>query len=221
MPREDTLPHPEFAPAHQRLAEIYGAKAFRDPEKERSEREKYLALCPGGAFTRRPPPLPAVTPLLEQAERLFAAGGEADRIIEMTNQGLMELEWRSQRIRAFDWYSPDYKRRDARDLRARYWQAWPLQVRCHRRAGRAQKAGELLASMEQNAVTLRKMSGPAYWDALYTLASLYAEGNQTAQANQKLSELRQLTLEDQDPAERKLRTRRIAELRKIIVEASR
>jgi hypothetical protein len=180
--------HPDFAPAHRTLAGIYGAEAFRDPRRERSEKEKYLALCPGGTLTKRPPSVPAVTPLLEQAERLLAAGGEPDRIIEMTNQGLMELEWRSQRIRAFDWYSADYKRQDARELRARYWQAWPIQVRCHRKAGRTEQANQLLAYMAKRAAGLRNQPGPAYQEAADTLARLNAEATQPRPAAALLPE---------------------------------
>lgn len=211
---------PDFAAAHRTLAEIYATEAFRDPEKEQSEKQKYLALCPGGKFTKRPPPVPPVTPLLDQAERHFAAGEDPDRIVDSTRQGLMELEWRSQRIRAFDWYSPEYKRRDARELRARYWQAWPLQVRCFRKAGRPLAAAELLASMEHQAPSMRRNSESAYWDALYTLAQLYAEGNETAQADRMLNELRQLAADDLPATERELRARRIETLRKTIADAS-
>jgi hypothetical protein len=213
--------NPAFAPAYGTLAEIYGAEAYRDPRKEQSEKAKYIALCPGGAFTRRPPPLPPVTPLLDQAERLLAAGGDPDRIIEITKQGLMEMEWRSQRIRALDWYSPDYKLQDARQLRAEYWQAWPIEVRCHRKAGRAQSADELLASMEQQAPVMRKNSESAYWDAIYTLAYLYVEGHEAIQANQKLNELRQLAANNPDPTEKDLHAGRIEKLRKTIAEESR
>jgi hypothetical protein len=131
------------------------------------------------------------------------------------------LEWRSQRIRAFDWYSADYKRQDARDLRARYWQAWLIQVRCHRKAGRAQQADALLASMELSAPVMRKNSESAYWDALYTLAQLYIEGGEDAQANQKLNELRQLDADNPDATARELRARRIQKLREMIAEAGR
>jgi hypothetical protein len=128
--------NPAFAPAHRTLAEIYGVEAFRDPQKQQSEKEKYLALCPGGVFTRRPPPIPEPSPLIDRAERLLAGNVDPDRIIAMAIQGLKEYEWRSQRIRAFDWYSSEYKLQDARELRAKYWKAWPVQVRCYRKAGR-------------------------------------------------------------------------------------
>ncbi len=170
--------HPNFAPAHRTLAEIYAAAAFRDVEKEELERERYLAVCPGGKFRHWPPPIPDRTSLIDQAERALADGLEhADpaRVIAMTIQGLRELEWRSQRIRAFDWYTLDYKRQDARELRAHYWEAWAIQVRCYRQAGQPESAGQLLREMNRRAALLAKTPGPEYQTALETLADLSAE----------------------------------------------
>ncbi len=181
--------NPDFPPAHRTLAEIYGTEAFRDREKEKSEKEKFLASCPGGTFTRRPPSVPGPSLLLDRAQRLLAENGDPDRIIAMTIQGLKEFEWRSQRVRAFDWYSAARKLEDARELRGQYWQAWPIQVRCHRKAGRTEEANQLLAYMEQQAKALSREPGFAYWNAQGTLAGLYAEGKQTGQASQKLAEL--------------------------------
>ncbi len=212
---------PEFAPAHQTLAEIYGTEAFRQPDKEQSEKDKYLAACPGGTFTKRPPPIPEVSTLLEQAERLLAQGGDPDQVIEMTYQGLRDLNWRTQRIRAFDWYSRDYKIEDARQLRLRYWQAWPIEVRCHRKAGRAPAANQLLARLERELITLRAASpGPPYWSAVYTLTQLYLEGGETERANQKLNELQHLAADDPDPAEKKLWSGQFEKLRETITQAS-
>ena len=39
--------NPDFAPAHGSLAEIYASEAFQDSEKENTERERFLTLCPG------------------------------------------------------------------------------------------------------------------------------------------------------------------------------
>ena len=49
---------PDFAPAHQTLAEIYGSAIFHDDAKEKLERQKLLALCPDAVLTPLPPPLP-------------------------------------------------------------------------------------------------------------------------------------------------------------------
>ena len=73
--------HPDFAPAHRTLAEIYGAEAFRDAQRERSERQKYLAACPEGTFTRRPPSVPSVTPRLEQAEQVSRKLNELQQLM--------------------------------------------------------------------------------------------------------------------------------------------
>jgi tetratricopeptide (TPR) repeat protein len=204
--------HPDFVPAHRTLAEIYGTEAFRDGEKEKSEKEKFLALCPGGAFTKRPPSIPGPSSLIDQAERLLAENGDPNGIVEMTNQGLKEFEWRSQRLRAFDWYSRDHKIQDARQLRDRYWQAWPVQVRCYRKAGRLEKANDLLAYMEQHAVPLGKEASPVYWHALDVLAELYLEGKQSEQARKKLEEMQEFLSKNSDSTQ----TARAEELRKSI-----
>jgi hypothetical protein len=100
---------------------------------------------------------------------------DPERVIALTIQGLKEFEWRSQRIRAFDWYTLDYKLRDARELRGHYWKAWDIQVRCFRKAGKVENAGELLRAMNSRAALLGNAPGPEYWTALETLAGLNAE----------------------------------------------
>ncbi len=209
--------NPDFAPAHRTLAQIYGVDAFGDPEKESYEKKKFLALCPAGTLTRQLVSAPARSPLVDQARRLLTeAASDPDRIIAMTIQGLRELEWRSQRIRAFDWYSRDYKLQDARELRAEYWQAWPIQVRCHRKAGRQEMANALLAYMEECTARLRNQPDPAYWNALDALAQLYIEGTQMEQATRKLDQLQDLLSENRDPALTMHRTARLDSLRKMI-----
>ncbi|HKV39874.1 MAG TPA: hypothetical protein VJX67_11730, partial [Blastocatellia bacterium] len=125
-----------FAPAHRTLAGIYGSPAFRDLGKQKSEQEKFLALCPGSTLASRYRPAPDPSPKLEQAERLLAGDGDCDRIIALTIEALKEDEWRNQRIRAVDWYSVDYKRQNLRELREEYWKAWSIQVHALRKAGR-------------------------------------------------------------------------------------
>jgi len=145
--------HPDFAPAHRTLAEIYSTEHFRNEVKEKLERERYRALCPGGKLTRWPPSVPEPSPLLAQAEAALAAGDDPQRvtpqqIIAMTIQGLKEMEWRSQRIRAFDWFTLEAKRQDAREVRAAYWKAWAIQVHCYRKMGEDDKAALLLRRMQ-------------------------------------------------------------------------
>jgi hypothetical protein len=209
--------NPNFAPAHRTLAEIYRTEAFRDPEQEKIEKEKFFSLCPGGALTGRPPSIPGPSPLIEEAARLLDESGDADRIVAMTVEGLKEFEWRSQRIRAFDWYTRAYKLQDARDLRAKYWQAWPIQVRAYHKAGLPEKAHQLLASMEERARPLRYQAGSAYWNAQEVLAQLYLEARQTQQAGEKLKELQQLLAEARDPEEKTRREAQIERLRALMM----
>jgi len=171
--------NPNFAPAHRTLAEIYGAETFRGPRKESIEREKLLALCPGAIIQqRRPAPLPDPSPLIERAEQMLARNVDPDTVARTALDGLRADEWRLQRIRPFDWYSVEYKRKSQRELQALYWRVWALQVRCYRKAHQPEKAGELLATMEQRAVLLRSQSDPSYADASLTLARLRAEDGQ-------------------------------------------
>jgi hypothetical protein len=190
--------HPEFAPVHRALAEIYGAETFRDPGKEQTEREGFLALCPGSALQQRPAPLPDRSPLIGRAERMLAQNGDPDTAAAMALAGLRADEWRLQRIRPFDWYSAEYKRQNQRALGTEYWRVWSLQVRCYRRAHRPEKATELLRAMEQRGARLRSRSDPNYWDALAALARLYAEEGQKAQAAQRLNDLQQLLAQRPD-----------------------
>jgi hypothetical protein len=173
--------NPKFAPAHRTLPEIYGA-AFRNPEKEKIEREKLLALCPGAVIQQRAAPLPDPSPLIERAEQMLAQDANPDAAAAMAAAGLRADEWRLQRIRPFDWYSAEYKRQQQRELQAEYWRVWSLQVRCYRKARQPEKAAELLATMEQRAVLLRSQSDPSYADASATLARLLAEDGQRIQA---------------------------------------
>jgi len=180
--KEILAENPEFAPAHRTLAEIYGAAAFRNPEKEKIEREKLLALCPGAVIQRRPAPLPDPSPLIERAEQMLAQDADPEAAAAMAAAGLRAYEWRLQRIRPFDWYSAEYKRQQQRELQAEYWRVWSLQVRCYRKAHQPAKAADLLATMEQRALLLRSQSDPSYADASATLARLRAEDRQRIQA---------------------------------------
>jgi len=188
---------PDFAPAHRALAEIYDSETFHDVEKEKIEREKLFSLCPGAVVARRPAPLPEPSPLLEHAEKLFLQNGEPSRVAATALEGLRADEWRLQRIRPFEWYSAEYKRQSQRELRAEYWRVWSLQVRCYRKARQLKEAADLLRVMEQRA-TLAASSDPSYWDALATLALLYAEAGQKTQAAQKLDGLQQFLARHSD-----------------------
>lgn len=203
--------HPDFAPGHRSLAEIYASEAFRNDEKEKVERTRFLGLCPGSALQQRPGPLPDPSPLIDQGERLLAGNGDPAQAVDMARQGVRDDEWRLQRIRPFDWYSVAYKRQAQSELQAKYWRAWSIEVRCDRRLGQPEKAAELLAQMEQRAAALQRNADPVYWDALAVLARLYGEGNQAEAATHKLDSMQQILSEHPDPQ----RAAQLEELRKL------
>jgi hypothetical protein len=197
--------HPDFAPAHGSLAEIYASAVFRDESKEKAEHERFLALCPDSTLRRSevrrlPAGLPALSPLVDQAESLLAQNADPGRIAAIAEQGIRDDEWRLQRIRPFDWYTVDYKRQTQRELQAKYWRLWSIEVRCYRRAGRSEKTAELLTVMDQRAASLHTGSDPAYWGALATLVRLYEEGNQRDLATQKLNSMQQFLAAHPDPS---------------------
>jgi hypothetical protein len=191
--------HPDFAPAHASLAEIYAWPTFHDQAKEKRDRESFLALCPGSELRQQPAGLPDPSPLIEQAENLLAHDGDPGRVAAMAEQGVRDDEWRLQRIRPFDWYTVDYKRQAQRDLQAKYWRLWSIEVRCHRRTGQSGRAADLLTVMDQRAASLRRDSDPVYWDALATLVRLYEEGNQKSFARAKLDSMQQFLAAHPDP----------------------
>jgi pentatricopeptide repeat protein len=144
--------HPDFAPAHRALAAIYDTQMFHDEQKARAARERLQMLChDSGSATATPWPvtLPPLSPLIDEAERLFAEDGKPDRVAAMALQGIKQDEWRLQRMRPFDWYTEDEKRQAQRELTATYWRLWTLQVRCYQKAGRLDEANQLLAQMER------------------------------------------------------------------------
>jgi len=204
--------HPDFAPGHGSLAEIYASAAFWDPEKEKDERGRFLELCAGSVLQQRPGALPDPSPSVDQAERLLAVNADPDHIGALAEQGIRDDEWRLQRIRPFDWYSVNYKRQSLRDLQAKYWKMWSIEVRCDRRAGHPEKAAELLAVMDQRAGLLQKHSDPVSWDALATLVRLYEEESQNDSAMRRLDSMRQFLAQHPDPR----RTAQLEELRKQI-----
>jgi hypothetical protein len=204
---------PEFAPAHRMLAEIYSSKTFSDAGKEKTERQAFLRLCPGGTLSRLPDAIPERSPLIGQAENLFRQNGDTGEIVKLALQGIRDDEWRLQRIRPVDWYSVDFKRQSQQELQSEYWRVWALQVRCWRKSGETEKASGLLATMEQRVALLPKQPrDPQYWHALSTLARLYAEGNQMSQASQKLDQMQQFLAKYPDAG----RTAELDDLRKLI-----
>jgi hypothetical protein len=206
--------HPDFAPGHGSLAEIYASATFRNDDKEKLERERFLQLCPGSNLQERPGSLPAPSPLVDQAERLLTSNEDPDRVVAMAQQGIRDDEWRLQRIRPFDWYSVEYKRQSQHDLQAKYWKMWSIEVRCERRAGRPEKAAEMLAAMDQRAKSLAGHADPIYWEALATLVRLYKEGSQKDSATRQLDSMQQFLAQHPNPQH----AAQLEELRKQIAQ---
>jgi hypothetical protein len=204
--------HPEFAPAHRMLAEVYAIETFRDAQKERAYRGSLLQLCPGSVLSETLTTLPGRSPRLEQAGRLSRENGDPDRVADLARQGLHEDEWRLQRIRPFDWYSLEFKIQNQRQLQAEYWRVWSLEVECDWKAGRRERARSLVAGMEQRAAQLRRAAGNSDWDVLVILGRLYAETDQGAQAAAKVAAMREVVRARPDPA----RVAQIDELSKLI-----
>jgi hypothetical protein len=195
---------PEFAPARESLAEIYASDAFGDHDKEMAEQQRVWQLCPGSRLVKLPRDLPPKSTLWEQAEKMLSENGDPATAATMAEQAVREEEWGMQRIRPFDWYNVDFKRQSQWELRSSYWRLWAIQVRCVRKRGDRAKASELLAgNMEQRAASLDKESDPLYWTAIFTMARLYAEDNQTQQALAKVQEMQRF-LDAHPDAERSL-----------------
>jgi hypothetical protein len=181
--------NPEFAPAHESLAEIYASDTFGDHDKERAEGDRFRQLCPGSRLVNLPRDLPPKSALWNQAEKILSENGDPGNAATMAEQGLREEEWRMQRIRPFDWYNVEFKRQSQWELRSSYWRLWNIQLRCASKRGDRAKANELLGNMEQRAASLDKDSDPLYWTALFTMARFYAEGHQRQQALTKIQEM--------------------------------
>jgi hypothetical protein len=184
-----TAENPDFAPAHESLAEIYASDAFGDRDKEMAEQKRFSQLCPGSRLVKLPRDLPPKSPLWEQAVKMLSENGDPATAATMAEQAVREEEWRMQRIRPFDWYDVEFKRRSQWELRSSYWRLWGIQVRCARKSGDQAKSNELLGKMEQRAASLDKDSDPLYWTAIFAMERLYAEDHQTEQALTKIQEM--------------------------------
>jgi hypothetical protein len=191
--------NPNFSPAIRTLAEIYDAGVFRDAEREKSARNRLAGLCPGSLSLRKLDAVLDKSPLLGQAERLLAENGDPDHVISMAAQAVVDDEWRNQLIRPHDLYSVDYKRQVTREIKMEYLRAWEIQVRAHRKAGRPEKAAELIVQLESGAAMMSKQRSPDYWDALAILADLYLEGKQVDQAARTLDQMAQFLVKHPDP----------------------
>jgi hypothetical protein len=190
--------HPEFAPAHRLLAEMYSTEAFHDMEKEQAEVHQLRELCPDNAVTEHLDALPDSSALVGEAGRLMESSGNPEEAVKLAEQGIRADEWRLQRIRPFDWYSVAFKREQQYELQKEYWRAWGIQVWGYRKTQQQEKAEALLHTMEERATFLNVEADSVRWEALVTLARLYEEGKQQARAAEKLRSMQEILAKSPD-----------------------
>jgi hypothetical protein len=170
---------PDFAPAQRTLAEIYGSAAFRDRKREGAARIGFEAACPGSVVARRPSPLPPHSTLFTNGPGLLERTGAPDDVRQQVERALQQDEWRSQRMRPFDWYTAAEKKEAVRELQAEYWQGWRILVRHYRRIGKPDEADQLLSEMEQRLSRLQEDPGSKlFWPAAAIVLDLYSQGRQ-------------------------------------------
>jgi tetratricopeptide (TPR) repeat protein len=180
---------PNFASAHQALAEIYGSARFRDPKGKKNERAQFLAACPSGTIPSRPGPLPPPGDL-SKAEKLVAQRNPSADVPELVYQAMQQDAWRLQRIRPFDWYTVEEKKQVARDGQLRQWSGWSLLVRHYRNTEQQDKATSLLEEMQGRLDRLQIERDPdLFWAAGTTLTALYLEGNQIQGARETVKRM--------------------------------
>jgi hypothetical protein len=179
---------PNFAPAHRTLAEIYGSVAFRDQQKESAERAKFEQLCPGSPIAHRLPPPPGKSALWSQAETLLKKAQSDERVPHLVKQALQQDEWRLQRIRPYDWYTPSYKTEITQEVQIEYWKAWRLLMQHFWKTNQTKQANELFSQMQDGLSRLQKEpASEVYWAAATTLVNLYAQAEQPARVRETLA----------------------------------
>jgi hypothetical protein len=177
---------PSFAPALRTLTEIYGSAAFRNRKEERQVRARFEAACPGSVVARRPPPLPPHSTLFTDPEGKLDPADVPGQV----QRGLQQDEWRSQRMRPFDWYGAAEKRRAVEELQVEYWKGWRMLVRHYRRTGKPDQANQLLAEMQQRLNGMQDdRNSKQFWVALSTLLELYSRGKQHDKIVQTLAQI--------------------------------
>jgi hypothetical protein len=180
-----------FAPAHRTLAEIYGSVAFRDRQKERAERGRFEQLCLGSSIAHRPAPPPERSKLWSEAEALLKQAQSDERVPELVYRALEQDEWRLQRIRPYDWYTPSYKRELTQEVQNEYWNGWRMLVQHFWKTNQTEKADQLLAEMQHRLAHLQNAAASeVYWTGATTLVGLYAQAKQPAKVRETLAMMR-------------------------------
>ncbi len=181
--------NPDFAPAHRTLAEIYDSAAFRDRQKDKTERAAFERLCPGSAIARRPTPPPDQSPLWAQVEELLRRARSDERVPDLVSQALQQDEWRLQRIRPYDWYTPDEKRRATEVMQLEYWKGWRMLVQHFWKTNQTEKAEQQISDMQERLGRLwrREPASDLSWSAGTTLLSLYSQAKQRQKIRETLA----------------------------------
>jgi streptomycin 6-kinase len=181
---------PNFAPALRTLAEIYGSTAFRDRKKQTSARAMFEAACPGSVVAHRPSPLPPHSTLFTDPQGRLERNRNPDDVPGQVHRALQQDEWRSQRMRSFDWYGVAEKRQAVQELQAEYWKGWRILVQHYRRIGQPEEANLILSEMQHRLT--RSQADPSsklFWVAAASLLDLYSQGRQQDKIVESLAEI--------------------------------
>ena len=181
----------DYAPAFRTLAEIYGSEAFQDREKAKAARARFETLCPGALIERRPAPIPAKSALWARAESLLKRSKSDPSVPQLLDRALQEDEWRNQRVRPYDWYSPAFKQQIKLEMQLENWSAWGMLVQHYRKTKQPDRANQLLDEMEGRLARLgSKRDWDVYWTGSVTVFKLHSEAGQLAKARDLLARLR-------------------------------
>jgi hypothetical protein len=181
---------PNFAPALRTLAEIYGSTAFRNRKEERSARAMFEAACPGSVVARRPSPLPPHSALFTDPEGKLDPNRDPADVPGQVQRALQQDEWRSQRMRPFDWYGVAEKKQAVQELQVEYWKGWRILVQHYRRTGKPDEANQLLAQMQQRLNGMQAdRNSKRFWAAVAILLELYSRGKQPNKIAETLAQI--------------------------------
>jgi tetratricopeptide (TPR) repeat protein len=174
---------PSYAPAHRTLAEIYGSKAFHDVEAEKTERARFLALCPGSTIAARPYPLPPRPTLPTETDA-------PARVPALFQEAMTKYNWRLQRMRPYDWYSVEEKKEAGREVQQAYWTGWGVLYEAYRKGGQTEKAAAQLADMEERFARTPPEPASVWRKAGAVMAEAYRRGGRPDKARETLERMK-------------------------------
>ncbi|HXN56389.1 MAG TPA: hypothetical protein VN874_08985 [Myxococcales bacterium] len=116
--------------------------------------------------------------------------GDPDGVRHQVERALQQDEWRSQRMRPFDWYTVADKKQAVQELQAEYWAGWRILVQHYRRIGKPDEANQLLSEMQQRLSLLQDdPSSRLFWPAAAILLELYSQGRQPEKIRETLAQI--------------------------------